>query len=220
MIPIQVLQEMPAGAIEAVGAARVERTPFGRWVVWEHTEESLTPRQAYQRVVATKLAHRAQYYISRILERTGTKLTVSALLMVVLLGLSSTARAQEVNDVPRLKLPLTVFTVAAAADGVTTFRNLKAQQCAEIYCVGGHERNPLLRPFKTPVKTAVAMAVGDIATILIAKKLGKRHPKLVTVFLYASAGARGFFAVRNAVSLSRSQAAADALNAKYGPYRW
>lgn len=124
-----------------------------------------------------------------------------------------------------LKAPSIAFAAAAAADWVTTYRFLsEAQKCdlpnrlerGEPFCVYKREKNPMLRPLdKHPVGLVAAGAAIDAASLLIARKIGKRHPKLVKGALYGATAFRGFLAARNEIHLQRQLASVEAMNANF-----
>jgi hypothetical protein len=138
------------------------------------------------------------------------------LLLLVALLVPSVAHADE------LTRPSVVFLAAAAADGITTYRTLSAfQSCDRAnvvpYCGGARrERNFLIAPLKSPGRIVAGGAALDIASLLIARKVGKRHPKLVKVLMYSAAAYRGFLASRNEITLQQSLTYAAAKNAIYG----
>lgn len=115
-----------------------------------------------------------------------------------------------------------VFSAAAAADWITTYRTLSTYQSCDRanavpYCAGAaREQNPLLAPLKSPAKIVATGAAIDVAGVLLARKFGKRHPKLVAVVLYGASAYRGFLAARNEIGLQQTQGRAAALNAIYG----
>jgi len=107
-------------------------------------------------------------------------------LIVLVLGLSVSAQAQD------LTAPTFTFAAAAASDWVTTYRNLSSPY-------GITEINPLLKfTHAKPVPTVLAGAALDVAGVVAWNGLvGKRHPKLARVGLYAAAGFRVWLASRN-----------------------
>ena len=89
-----------------------------------------------------------------------------------------------------LKLPTLVYAGAVTADWSSTYRTLS---------LGGTERNIALRFLHDdPVKTVVVGAAMDaIGAWVWNRYIGKTHPKLATIGLYAAAGFRTWCAVRN-----------------------
>jgi len=113
--------------------------------------------------------------------------TLGFLLAAALVSSAQPARAQSLTPAT------TAFAAAAAADWATTYRNLASPYKPT-------ELNPLLRfTHSKPVPTVLAGAAMDVAGVLAWQKLvGKRHPKLARIGLYAAAGLRVGMAVRNA----------------------
>lgn len=137
----------------------------------------------------------------------------------VVVGLASNASAQPSSGLNRATV---VFSATAAADWITTYRTLSARDnCRDHFCPGANaDRNPILRPIDSPARVVAVGAALDAGAILLARRIGKGHPRLVKAVLYGAAGYRGFLSVRNEVALQRSQTRAAALNAIYGPYRY
>lgn len=135
--------------------------------------------------------------------------------LVVLLG-SSKLFAQESES---LKKPIIVFSAAAAADWITTYRSHSTfRNCTDHFCGGAREeRNVLISNIKQPAKMVLAGAAIDAASIfLVNKMLGKKHPRVARALFYGAAAYRGFLAARNETTLRSSQARANELNAIYG----
>lgn len=112
---------------------------------------------------------------------------------IVLLGLliAAPGAAQESSS---LTVPTIIFAGASAADWATTYRNLSPY---------GHESNPLLLVFHDrPAPTVLAGAALDgVGAWAWDRYVGRRHPKLAAVGLYAASGFRVFIAARNASRL-------------------
>jgi hypothetical protein len=112
------------------------------------------------------------------------------LILLALLLMPDLASAQEA---PSLRRATIAASVAAAADWASTYHALSSQP--------DHlrERNPFLRPFQAQpgpmVVLGAAMDVGGLAAWNLT--VGRTHPKLATVGLYAMAGLRTYWAVRN-----------------------
>ena len=90
-----------------------------------------------------------------------------------------------------LRLPTIAATAAAAADWASTYHALKNYQLREV--------NPLLRPWEeSPGKLITAGAVMDgVAFSAWNMTMGKRHPKIAAVGLWAMAGFRTYLAIHN-----------------------
>lgn len=106
------------------------------------------------------------------------------------------ALAQE--TAPDLRLPTIVASAAAAADWATTYHALKNYQLREV--------NPLLRPWQeTPGKLVTAGAVMDaVAFSAWNVTMGRRHPKIAAVGLWAMAGFRAYLAIHNMRNTQRA----------------
>jgi hypothetical protein len=88
-----------------------------------------------------------------------------------------------------LKLPTMVFAFAAGADAVTTYRNLSA---------GGNELNYFLKDIDhTGATIAVSVAADVVGVWAWNRYVGRKHPKLAKVGLYAASALRFFVAARN-----------------------
>lgn len=111
----------------------------------------------------------------------------SGLLALALLSIGTPVQCQTSEH---LKLPTLIFAGAAAADWASTYRNLAPY---------GHEANPLLQPFHDqPVPTVIAGAALDVAAVWTWNRfIGRRHPKMAALGLYAAAGFRVWMAARN-----------------------
>jgi hypothetical protein len=110
------------------------------------------------------------------------------LLICVLLG--GTVRFADAQDAG-LRVPLAVYTAAAAADNVTTYRVLGTGY--------GQENNPLVGWMDNRPATMLTVgAAADAAAVWTLQRwLGPAHPRLVRFGLYAAAGLRITFAVKN-----------------------
>jgi hypothetical protein len=84
-----------------------------------------------------------------------------------------------------LHIVLATWLTASAADSVTTFMATNA---------GGREVNPL---FKTPELVAVEKATIGVASVALAHRWEKQHPKLVKVFAIAATAGYSALAVHN-----------------------
>lgn len=149
---------------------------------------------------------------------------VSILVVLFALVNAVAARAQTATT-DSLRAPTITFSAAATADWITTYRRLsEAQKCllpnrlerGVPFCVDGREHNPMLRPFNNnPVTTVAAGAAIDVVSLVIARKIGKRHPKLVKVALYSATAFRGFIAARNEIRLQQEQGSVRAMNESF-----
>lgn len=99
----------------------------------------------------------------------------------------SIAAAQQ----PGFRAPLAVYAVAAAADNVTTYRVLGTGY--------GQENNPLVAwmDHRPATMLAVGAAADTFAVWTLQRWLGPSHPRMVRLGLYAAAGVRVAFAVKN-----------------------
>lgn len=122
-----------------------------------------------------------------------------ALALMLLVGAAS-ASAQS------LKVPTAVFAGAAAADWTSTYRNLRGVDGREanptIAVCHGSERHGTCGPLTTVVLGAAIDAAGVVAWNRI---VGRRHPKLAAVGLYAASAFRGYLAYRNTTHRPFSQ---------------
>lgn len=107
---------------------------------------------------------------------------------------------------PGLRLPITIWAGAVAADQVTTYRFTSEYRDAL------REQNPLIRGLDTRPAALVAAGVAiDAATGWAAYKfLGKGHPRLATLAFYGAAAYRGYLAFYNVQAMRRAQAARTA----------
>jgi hypothetical protein len=112
---------------------------------------------------------------------------LAALLIVCVVPTPGLAQEQSAN----LRLPTIAATAAAAADWASTYHALKNYQLREV--------NPLLRPWEeSPGKLITAGAVMDgVAFSAWNMTMGKRHPKIAAVGLWAMAGFRTYLAIHN-----------------------
>lgn len=108
-------------------------------------------------------------------------------------------------DAHPLRLPTLVFAGAAAADWTTTYRNLSPGPTWD----RGQEWNPLLSPLHNrPVPTVLAGAALDVVGVWAWDRfVGRKHPKLAAIGLYAGAGLRIWLASRNTLRLNTLSAA-------------
>ena len=89
-----------------------------------------------------------------------------------------------------LRTATAVFAVAFTADMITT---------AAFVARGGHEKNPMLAPLQDePVlMLTVAAATATAGVWAWNRYVGRKHPKIAKVGLYAAAGVEFFVAARN-----------------------
>ncbi len=94
-----------------------------------------------------------------------------------------------------LRVPMLVFSSAAAADWITTYRNLQHPGEGRT----GLEQNPLLHWTRNrPWPTVIAGASMDVAGVWAWNHyVGKRHPKAAKAGLYAMTGVRLWLTARN-----------------------
>jgi hypothetical protein len=109
--------------------------------------------------------------------------------LLIVCALPAPGLAQEAS--PALKWPTIAASAAAAADWATTYHALKNYQVREV--------NPLLRPWQeTPGKLVTAGAVMDtVAFSAWNVTMGRRHPKIAAVGMWAMAGFRTYLAIHN-----------------------
>ncbi len=96
------------------------------------------------------------------------------------------------QDMPRpLRLATIAASTAAAADWASTYHNLAHYHT--------REDNPLLRPLDGRPATMVAVGAAIDAGAITAWNLtiGKKHPKLAAVGLWAMVGFRSYLVVHN-----------------------
>jgi hypothetical protein len=91
---------------------------------------------------------------------------------------------------PSLRRATAVYAIAGALDVAST---------AAFVLRGGHEGNPLLAPMQD--KPALMLTVG-VATSVTGvwawnRFVGRKHPKIAAIGLYAAAGVHAFLAARN-----------------------
>ena len=90
-----------------------------------------------------------------------------------------------------LTFPTVAFTAGALSDAASTVyalnANPRAREADPLYAWAGH--NP-------PVLVAVAAGV-DVLTVLLARRVGRTHPKIAAASLYIAAGFRMVTAAQN-----------------------
>lgn len=92
------------------------------------------------------------------------------------------------------KLPMTVFTIAAASDWSATGWNLTH---------GGAEGNPMINWLKTPPKIIAAGAGMDVVGAWGWARMTKDHQKIQAVGFYAATAFRGYLVLRNIQYIKR-----------------
>lgn len=120
---------------------------------------------------------------------------VTRFVVVVFTLLTVATPTMAQNQAPSFKTEITIFSAAAAADWIST---------AHFMSYGVPEHFPLHAGWKH--NTVAVISVGaavDVASILIAKKIGKRHPKLARVAFYSAAAMRFYVAFDNERDLRR-----------------
>jgi hypothetical protein len=116
----------------------------------------------------------------------------SALLTFVIVLYPLLAHAQDTN----LRRAIAFYAVASAADTATTGYGLYARD-------GISETGVVYRGLPEPAVVPAMVAV-DVASIWAVQRfLGKKHPKIATVALYAMGSVRLFAAGRNVAVLHR-----------------
>jgi hypothetical protein len=103
---------------------------------------------------------------------------------------------------PGLKIPLIAWTAGVAADQITTYRF--SSQYGDLL----HEQNPLIHGLdQHPALLVAAGTAIDAATGLVAYRLlGRRHPRLAKIALYAAAAYRTHLALSNLQMMRQAQA--------------
>ena len=100
------------------------------------------------------------------------------------------AMAQE-PERPGLRLPTTLFAVAAGADWATTYHGLKHYRL--------RETNPLLRPFdERPGRLVLVGAAIDVGAVAAWHYgVGRDHPRVAAVGLWGMTAFRAYLAIHN-----------------------
>jgi hypothetical protein len=103
----------------------------------------------------------------------------------------STLSAQEPDNRPGLKLPTTLFGVAASADWATTYHGIKNYRL--------REANPVLSRFeKTPGKMVLIGAAIDVGAVTAWNyTVGRKHPRVAVAGLWTMTAFRAYLAVHN-----------------------
>ena len=103
---------------------------------------------------------------------------------LLLLAVAASASGQS------LKIPTTAFAIAAGADWTTTAVDVAG---------GATEQNPLLKRFRSdPTSTVAAGSLIDLAGVCLwHRTVGRHHPRLAAVGLYAAAMFRTYLAIHN-----------------------
>lgn len=114
-----------------------------------------------------------------------------ATLLVILILLSGGVAAAQM-PAPSLKVPTTLFAVAASADWATTHRILSTVP-------GAREANPMLGiTHSHPTRTVLLGAALDVAGVWATHRfVAKKHPKWAKVGLYAATAFRLALVARN-----------------------
>jgi hypothetical protein len=99
---------------------------------------------------------------------------------------------------PGLRLPTTVFAVAAAADWATTYHAIKYYRL--------RETNPLIRRFEeTPAKMVLIGGAIDVGAVLAWNHtVGRKHPRVAAAGLLTMAAFRGYLALHNMRNVQRT----------------
>ena len=95
-----------------------------------------------------------------------------------------------------LRLPATVFLIAAQADNLTTFYGER-----EYAKEGFYEANPVYSWMPTTTHTVASVGV-DLGTIWLASQIGKQHPRIAAVALYTLAIMRAEMVRQNLQNLA------------------
>jgi len=114
---------------------------------------------------------------------------------ILILGLLIAAPAHAQS----LKTATYVFTASAAADWATTYAFLDRRAATE--------GNPLLQwTHNDPAATVAAGVAIDVAGLYVWRRfVGRKHPRLAAVGLYATAALRGVWVAQSAAILNRSR---------------
>ena len=97
-----------------------------------------------------------------------------------------------------LARPIAAFAAAAAADWATTYYGQSSGRT--------RETNPLIRRLQSRPAAMIATGAGiDVGMVLAVRAIGKHHPRMAKIYLYAASGVRVTLAVRNlhAIHISR-----------------
>jgi hypothetical protein len=98
-----------------------------------------------------------------------------------------------------LRLPVAIWTSAAAIDWATTYR------FSTHYRDLLHEENPLISGLGGhPVLMVTAGAAIDAATAWTAARLLREHPRLAQLSFYGAAAFRGYLAIHNVQMMRRA----------------
>lgn len=117
-------------------------------------------------------------------------LKLNVLVLALAVACPTAVRAQE-PERPGLRLPTTVFAVAAGADWATTYHGLKHYRL--------RETNPLLRPFdETPGRMVLMGAAIDVGAVAAWHYgVGRNHPRVAAVGLWSVTAFRAYLAFHN-----------------------
>jgi hypothetical protein len=120
------------------------------------------------------------------------KWLLASVLSAGLLVTAQPCLAQESTPMPGYLRTATIAAgISAGADWATTYHSLTNYRT--------FETNPLLRPFQEhPVDMVIVGSVIDVGTVYAWNRfVGRKHPKIATVGLWAMVGFRGYLAARN-----------------------
>ncbi len=127
--------------------------------------------------------------------------------LAVALCFSSVASAQEAtlvsvssNKSPDLRFPSAVLAAAAASDWSATYYGLSRHRLVE--------SNPLIKGLQDrPALMVTTGAAIDIGAVMIWNRyMGKRHPKIAKVALYAASAYRFYLLAHNARIINETAA--------------
>jgi len=118
------------------------------------------------------------------------KLVVFVLALAFVCPREAAAQTQDRNG-PGLKLPTTLFAVAASADWATTYHGLKYYQL--------REANPLLRPIDhMPGKLVLLGSAIDVGALAAWHYgVGRDHPRIAAAGLWTMTAFRAYLAFHN-----------------------
>jgi hypothetical protein len=119
------------------------------------------------------------------------RLRLYFLVLVLALVCPGAVAAQEPDNRPGLKLPTTLFGVAAGADWATTYHGIKNYRL--------REANPVLSPFeKTPGKMVLIGAAIDVGAVTAWNyTVGRKHPRVAVAGLWTMTAFRAYLALHN-----------------------
>lgn len=128
------------------------------------------------------------------LSRFNLILIVSVLVVVC----PKTGHAQQEAPRPGLRLPTTMFAVAATADWASTYHGVKHYRL--------RETNPVLRRYdRTPAKMVLIGAAIDAGSVVAWNHfVGRKHPRVAAAGLWTMTAFRAYLALHNIRNVQRA----------------